>query len=220
MLAASGSAVAGAVAGIPVAAIAYSVPARGGLRVPERWWRGEPARPTTVAAVSALTGAAAGLVARSLPLSPALPALWLFAVVGIGLSISDLRRHRLPHAMTGTLWIACSVGVAAESLVTGQARSLITAALAGAAVTLLTLVIALALPGQLGLGDVNLSGVIAMSLGWLSWEAAATGLLLGIAAQAVVALVMRAQGANRHSSLPFGPALLLGWIMAVVLWAV
>lgn len=219
-LAAGSLAAAGALTGIPIAAIAYAVPARGSIRLPRQWWHDALARPATVAATSILTGGAAGLVAGSLPLTPALPAFWLFAVLGIGLAITDLRQRRLPHAITGTLWIACSVGMAIESVVTREAHSLIAAILAGAAVALLALVIALALPGQLGLGDVSLSGVIAMSLGWLSWQAAVSGLVMGIGAQAVVALVKRAQGASRRSRVPFGPALLLGWLAAIVLWGI
>ncbi len=217
ILAASGFAVAGALAGVPIAAIAYSVPAQGRIRVSHRWWRGEPARPAAVTTVSLLTATTAGLVTGYLPPSPALPAFWLFAVLGVGLAITDLRRHRLPHAMTGTLWIACMAGVATESLVARQARPLIEAALVGAAVTMLALVIGLALPGQLGLGDVSLFGVIALSLGWLGLDTAVVGLLVGISVQSAAAFanVLRTRTMRHH--MPLGPALLTGWLVAIVL---
>lgn len=219
-LAAGGFAVAGALTGIPIAAVAHAVPAHGAIRVPRQWWRGAPARPAVVLAMSILTGAVAGLVASCLPLSPALPAFWLFAVLGVGLAIIDLRHHRLPHVMTGALWLACSVGTAAESLASGHVRPFAMAAAAGAAVTVLALVIALALPGQLGLGDVSLSGVIALSLGSLSLHAAVVGLVSGVTLQATLALakVMRDRERLRHVA--FGPALLLGWLVAVCSQAV
>lgn len=217
---AGGFAMAGALAGIPVTAIAYAVPARGSIRLPRQWWRGAPARPATVAAISILTGFTAGLVAGCLPLSRALPAFWLFAVLGVGLAITDLRRHRLPHVMTGALWIACSVGTAVESLATGHVRALVVAACAGVAVIVLALVIALALPGQLGLGDVSLAGVVAMSLGWLSLHAAAVGLVSGIMLQATLALAMVLRGHDRLYRVAFGPALFTGWLVAILNLAV
>ena len=214
--AAGSLALAGALAAIPTTAIAYSLPAHGKICIPKRWWRGEPARPTTVVAASILTGATTGLIADTLSPSPILPAFWLFAVVGVGLAVTDLRRHRLPHVMTGTLWISCSGCAAAESLATGRVHSLAVAASAGAAVTALGLVIALALPGQLGLGDVSLSGVIALSLGSLSLHTATVGLLSGVTIQATFSLTKILVSRDRLSLMPFGPALLLGWLVAIL----
>jgi leader peptidase (prepilin peptidase)/N-methyltransferase len=119
--------------------------------------------------------------------------------------------------MTGTLWIACMAGVATESLVARQARPLIEAALVGAAVTMLALVIGLALPGQLGLGDVSLFGVIALSLGWLGLDTAVVGLLVGISVQSAAAFANVLRTRTMRRQMPLGPALLTGWLVAIVL---
>ena len=216
-LAVGGFAVAGTLAEIPIIAVAYAVPAHGGIRVPQRWWRGAPAPPMAVIAAALLAGAVAGVVAGRLPLSPALPAFWLFAVVGVGLAVIDVRRRRLPHAMTGTLWAICGLGLVGESFASGHIHSLVTGAAAGASVVVLALLIAFALPGQLGLGDVSLSGVIALSLGGLCLSTAALGLVTGIALQACIAVTskFRSRDLLSRSHLPFGPALLMGWLVAL-----
>ena len=217
VLAASGFAVAGALAEIPIIAVAYAVPAHGTVRVPHRWWRGAPASPTAVIAAALLAGGAAGVVAVRLPPSPVLPAFWLFAVVGVGLAVIDIRRRRLPHAMTGTLWATCGLGLIGESFASENIHSLVTGAIAGASVVVLALLIAFALPGQLGLGDVSLAGAIALSLGGLSLSTASLGLITGTALQACVAVASELRSRDRlsRSHLPFGPALLLGWFVAL-----
>ena len=133
-LAAGGFAVAGALAEFPITAVAYAVPAHGSIRVPQRWWRGAPAPPLAIVSASLLAGAVAGVVAIRLPLSPTLPAFLLFGVFGVGLTIVDLRRHRLPQAMTGALCLMCAVAFTIESLTSGHVDVLIVPMLEGLAV--------------------------------------------------------------------------------------
>ncbi len=220
-LAVYGLAAAGALAGIPAAAVAYSAPARGSIRLPTRWWCGEPANPAALFSVSLLIGTATGVVAARLPWSPATPAYCIFAIVGVGLAIIDVRHHRLPHVLTGILWATSTAGLIVESLASGHVRALVTGTAAGACVAASALLIAFTMPGQLGLGDVSLSGVIALSLGGLSVEAAALGLLAGVALQACIALggALRNPGRPGNSHLPFGPALLVGWFIALLVFA-
>jgi leader peptidase (prepilin peptidase)/N-methyltransferase len=218
-LAASGFAVAGAVAGIPVAAIAFAAPARGAIPVRGRWWLGEPARPCTVGTISILTGATAGFVAGCLPLSPALPAFWVFAVLAICLAVIDLRRHRLPHAITGTITVTSIGCFAIAAVVSGSSSSLVRALGSGSIAAVALLIIALSFPGQLGLGDVALGGAVALNLGWLSWQAVVVGMAGAFLLQGTVALTIRARyGGTRLT--PMGPALTAGWIIGVLSAAV
>ncbi|MCN0155206.1 hypothetical protein [Salinispora arenicola] len=70
----SGLGLAGALAGISLAAIAYSAPAHGHLHLPEGWWHGVPARSPTVAVVSLLTGATTAVIGgRRIPVVVATP---------------------------------------------------------------------------------------------------------------------------------------------------
>ncbi len=221
-LAVTGFAVAGALAEIPLIAIAYALPASGSIRVPQHWWRGAPAPPTVVLTTALLAGTAAGIVAASLPWSLTMPAFWLFAIMAVGLSVTDTRCRRLPHAMTGSLWITTALGLIAESIANANARPLVMASTAGVGILLLAFLLALTRPGELGLGDVNLLGVIALSLGGLSLQTAVSGLFIGISLQAVVAVANKLRNRGRASPdhLPFGPALLVGWLAAIVTHAV
>lgn len=212
-LAVYGLAVAGALAGVPTAAVAYSTPASGSIRIPARWWCGAPAGPATVLLVSAAAGTATGVVAARLPWSLATPA-WVFAILGVGLAIIDVRRQRLPYILTGSALIVhlLAYGVAAAS--TGDVNPLLRAIGAGLATTTVMLIIALAFPGHLGLGDVALAGVIATSIGPLGWPAVLDGIVIGLVLQAITALILRSP---RGRTLPMGPALMAGWLAAILM---
>ncbi|WP_369076659.1 prepilin peptidase [Paractinoplanes deccanensis] len=167
---------------------------------------------------SVLTGVVAASVCARLPLSLVLPAFWLFAVGATALAIIDVRTFRLPHVLSGALAATFGVAMIAESLARQDGDSLITACAAGSGAFLLMLAVALILPGQLGLGDVSLAGVIAMSLGWIDLAMAARGLLIGTTIQALLAGVAFAiYAGDRRRRIAFGPALLTGWVAAVLL---
>ena len=91
------------------------------------------------------------------------------------------------------------------------------AALAGGALAGGYLLPALLPNGPLGLGDVKLAGVLGLVLGWLGWRHVLAGAALPHLLNGPVVLVLLATGrARRGSALPFGPALLVGALLAVV----
>jgi leader peptidase (prepilin peptidase)/N-methyltransferase len=208
---------AGVLAGAPIAAIIYALPASGPVAVPPRAWIGGSAPWRAILTTALLTGTTAALVCGVLTLSPALPAFWMFAILGVGLAGTDMRRHRLPNALTGTLYLACTIGFIAEAFRSGNIGPLARASVTAALVTIALLVLALALPGQLGLGDVVLAGAISFSLGWLSWRTMATGMVLGFFVSALVSGSVTLRGRSTASrALPLGPSLLIGWMAALV----
>jgi len=154
--------------------------------VGRRWW-----------GVGVVTAAAGLLVVR---------------LSAVALAIIDLRRRRLPFAITSAMYLVCGVAFLVEPAVSRDAAALLRAA----GITALTLggllVLALALPGQLGLGDVVFAGWIVLSLGWFSWRAAVLGLVVGLLVQLAVAGVL-GLGSSRSRMLPMGPALLAGWVV-------
>ena len=139
-------------------------------------------------------------------------------VIAIALAIIDLRVQRLPYMLTGVMYGTSVVAFLIHAATTGEVQPLVRAVIAGAVAFVAFLFLALAFPGQLGLGDVVLVGWIALSLGWFTWRAAALGLLAGLAVQAVVGLAFRLVSQGDHA-LPMGPALLLGWFVGVVIGA-
>jgi leader peptidase (prepilin peptidase)/N-methyltransferase len=72
-------------------------------------------------------------------------------------------------------------------------------------------------PAGMGFGDVKLAGVVGLYLGWLGWAEVVIGGFLGFVIGALSGLgLMAARRATRKSALPFGPAMLLGALIAVL----
>lgn len=135
--------------------------------------------------------------------------------MGVGLAVIDVRRQRLPHVLTGGLGALSMVLYGADAVTSGNPVATARAAVTGVAVAGIFLAVALALPGQMGLGDVVFAGVVTASLGWLGLWCAVTGLVAGLSMQAVVTIGRSILLPNRRSALPLGPALLAGWLVGV-----
>lgn len=170
--------------------------------------------------VSAL---ALALVGLRFGWSAELPAWAWFVALGLLLAVIDLRELLLPNRvlLPGTLVTVALLTLAAA--VDGSWPDLWRALLAGAACFALLLVMALISPASLGMGDVKLAALLGLVLGWLGWPAVLMGLFLGFVIQAVAGLLLLAvQRAGRRTELPFGPALLVGTLVAALLagdWA-
>ncbi|SOE02943.1 prepilin peptidase [Blastococcus haudaquaticus] len=146
------------------------------------------------------------------------PAWAWFAAVGLLLSVIDLREQLLPNR------VLLPGGAVAALLLVGAAAAddawpaLLRAVLASALCFGVLLVLALIAPSGLGMGDVKLAALMGLVLGWLGWPVVVLGFLLGFLLQAVVGLVLLAlRRAGRRTDLPFGPALLVGALAAVLL---
>ncbi|PGH41847.1 peptidase A24 [Micromonospora sp. WMMA1996] len=170
-------------------------------------------------AVLTATGAVVfGGLAAAHGAGPALPALLLVAGVGLLLVVTDLTVLRLPDPLVGALALGGGLGLAGATLATGEPGRLTTAA-AGAALSLAGHLLLALLPGaRLGFGDVKLAAALGLPLGWLGWPTLRLGLLLPHVLAGVTVLVLLAAGrVRRDTPLPFGPALLAGAWLAVLL---
>jgi len=168
---------------------------------------------------TALAGAAAAaLLAWALPASFLLLSCLVLAAFGVLLSAIDLRVLRLPDPVVLASFVATALLLTAEAGWTGHWSAYARAWLGGIAALCAYLLFAL-LPGApMGLGDVKLAGVLGLVLGYLGWPAVVLGLVLPFLVNgpfALVALVRR----GRKAVSPFGPALLIGALVTVVLVA-
>ena len=86
-----------------------------------------------------------------------------------------------------------------------------------AAAVALFLLLLLAFPSGLGMGDVKLAGPLGAYLGWLGAAAFVTGLMAAwlLAALTAVGLLLTRR-ATRKSEIPFGPFLVAGTLGAVL----
>jgi leader peptidase (prepilin peptidase) / N-methyltransferase len=149
-----------------------------------------------------------------------LPAYLYLAAVGTVLAFVDVALFRLPDRLTLPSYpiMAALLGLAA--VFTGQGGTRYLHALYGmAAFFLLYAAQWIIVPGQIGLGDVKLAGVLGLALGWLGLGACIAGVfaihLLG-GLYSLVMLVTRK--ATLKSSIPFGPFMLAGTLLAILLY--
>jgi len=151
--------------------------------------------------------------------SPPLPAFCYLAGIGVPLAVIDARHRRLPDALTLPSYpIALVLLGLAALLLPGGGRHFLTALLGLALSWAVFLLQVLLYPAGLGWGDVKLSGLLGLYLGWLGLGALVTGLFLGylLAAATGVGLLVTRR-ASRKSFLAFGPFLLAGTLAAVLL---
>ena len=151
--------------------------------------------------------------------SPVLPAFCFLGAVGVALAFIDARYQRLPDALTLLSYPVALVLLGAAALaVPDGGRRFVVALIGLAAAWLLFLIQALVYPAGIGWGDVKLSGVLGLYLGWLGVSALVAGLFLGYLLAALAGLgLLAARRATRKSQLPFGPFLLAGTLIAIVL---
>jgi leader peptidase (prepilin peptidase)/N-methyltransferase len=147
--------------------------------------------------------------------TPLLPALCYLAVVAAPLTVIDIREHRLPDRLT-----LPSYPIALALLALPNGRDRLLSALVGLAVALaFYLLLALVYPAGIGWGDVKLSGVLGLYLGWFGARAFVAGLAGGFVIAAVAGLALIAAGrATRKTQVPFGPFMLGGAMAAVLIF--
>jgi leader peptidase (prepilin peptidase) / N-methyltransferase len=147
-----------------------------------------------------------------------LPAFLCVAAAAVLLADVDLRHRLLPDRVVAPTGLAVAVLLTGAAAVDDRWDDLRRALLAGAVALAVGLVMALLAPAGLGMGDVKLAAVLGLALGWLGWRAVLVGFFLGFVLQAVVAGgLLLARRASRGTELPFGPALLVGALLTVVL---
>ncbi|HEU5456601.1 MAG TPA: prepilin peptidase [Nocardioides sp.] len=148
----------------------------------------------------------------------ALPAYLFFGWLAVALVWIDIDVHRLPDGLVLPAYPALLALLACASLGAGDWRPMLNALIAMVALYALYFVMAFISPSSLGFGDVKLSGLIGLVLGWLGLGTALLGLLAGFVAGGVIAIVMLvAQRAGLRSHIAFGPAMLLGAFAALAL---
>jgi leader peptidase (prepilin peptidase) / N-methyltransferase len=152
--------------------------------------------------------------AKAVAVVLALVAFLYLAAISVALTAIDLETHRLPNVIVLPAYIVGAVLLTGSSLLAGDPGALLRAAIGGAGLFLLYLVMALAYAGGMGFGDVKLAGVLGLFLAWLGWGQLAVGAFGAFALGGLFGVILLiARRAGRKSKLPFGPWMLLGaWV--------
>jgi leader peptidase (prepilin peptidase)/N-methyltransferase len=147
----------------------------------------------------------------------ALPAYLYLAAVGLALALIDIDTHRLPNALTYPSYPVALVLLGTAAATHSGSGSLVRALIGGAVMFAFYVLLVLAYPAGMGLGDVKLSGVLGLYLGWLGYGVLAVGLFLGFLLGGVFGVALIASGkGGRKSKVPFGPFMLAGALVAVL----
>jgi leader peptidase (prepilin peptidase)/N-methyltransferase len=132
-------------------------------------------------------------------------------LVLVACAVTDLEQRRIPNRITGpAALLALALGLALDAH--GEPRRLLWAALAGG----FLMIAALINPAGMGMGDAKLVAVMGLYLG----APVIVALLVAMLASVVTGLVIarrRGVRAARKTTLPFGPYLLLGGVVAALI---
>lgn len=168
-------------------------------------------------AVELLTGIVFGLLAWRFGVAAQLPAYLYLGAVGVALAFIDLDTKRLPDVLTLPSYAVALVLLGVAAGIDGTWDALLRAVLGGLALAVFYFGLWFVYPAGMGFGDVKFSGVLGIYLGWLSWGTVLLGGFLGFLLGGVVGgLLLMTKRATRKTGIPFGPFMILGALVAVL----
>lgn len=134
----------------------------------------------------------------------------------VALTAIDLHTKRLPREITYTTIVIGAPLLTIAAFVVDEPRRIANALLGAVIATAVMLVLYLISRGGLGDGDVRLSPVLGLYLGWSNPGLTLVGIFFGFVIGAVVGVALMIVGrAGRRTALPFGPFLAAGTLIAV-----
>ncbi|WP_344888751.1 A24 family peptidase [Actinomadura meridiana] len=167
-------------------------------------------------ATALLTAVTFSLLGWRVGPEPVLPALLYLAAAATLLGFIDIKTKRLPDRFTLPSYAAVALLAAAAPFSDNGPERLLHALIGMVALFALFFLQAFFVPSGIGMGDVKLSGVLGLYLGWFGRDTWILGLLttylLGALAGITIMIVRR----TRKGEFPFGPAMLAGTLIAVL----
>lgn len=168
-------------------------------------------RAALVAAVAGgLLGAALGWDWAWLLWVPLVPAY-------VALGLVDWRTRLLPTFVIARLYVAMLALILVGWAVTRDTDAVVHAALGWLVYGGLFVVLWFVYPRGLGYGDVRLSGLLGLGLGWLGWGPVLVGMYAGLILGGVLGLLLSLVHVVDRRNNPFGPYMLVGALIGV-LW--
>jgi leader peptidase (prepilin peptidase)/N-methyltransferase len=165
-----------------------------------------------------LAAVAGGLLGWSLGMSAGLAAWLILAVSGALLGYIDAHTRYLPSLIIWPTYGAVAVALVIGAAASGEWDMLRRAAIAGAIGFAVFYLMWLVFPRGVGFGDVRLSGLLSLALGWIGWAELISGLYGGFLLGAVIGLLLMAvRLVKLKQLLPFGPFMLVGALLGVLL---
>jgi leader peptidase (prepilin peptidase)/N-methyltransferase len=168
-------------------------------------------------AIELLTAALFVAVGIRFAQSWALPAYLVLTAALVALSAIDLEHYLLPNRIVYPAGIAGVALLALASALEHEWGAFGRGLAGGAIAFAFFATIHVISPNGMGFGDVRLSAVLGLHLGWLGWQELAGGLFAGFVYGAVIGVALIVVGARgRRQHIPFGPFLAAGTMTFVV----
>lgn len=165
---------------------------------------------------SVATAVAAGLMGAATGWSPALSFLLYLAPIGVALAVIDWRTRLLPTKVIAPSYAVVAALAALSAWSESDLDALTTAGLgwlvAGGTFFLLWFIY----PRGMGYGDVRLSGVLGIALGYLGWSELLVGVYAGFILGAVGGALLSLLRLVDRKAYPFGPFMLVGAVVGVL----
>ncbi|MBD8869755.1 prepilin peptidase [Nocardioides donggukensis] len=145
------------------------------------------------------------------------PLTYLLVLVPIGLALGyvDSRVRLLPTKVIAPTYGVVAALVLLCAAVTGDLDDLGRAALGWLVFGLVFWLLWRFTPGM-GYGDVRLSGILGIALGYLGWSEALVGLYSGFLLGSVGWIPLRLLRITKDRNFPFGPFMLIGALVGIV----
>ncbi len=168
-------------------------------------------------AVEVVTAALFALMTWRIGLAWELPAFLYLSAIAVALALIDLDVRRLPDAIVLPSYAVLTALLLLPAVVEGRWDDLLRAGLGGLVLFGIYFLLVLVNPRGMGLGDVKLAGVLGLALGWIGWGALAVGAFLGFLLGGLFGgVLMLLRRAGRKSAIPFGPFMLAGALISVL----
>lgn len=178
------------------------------------------AAPTAALCASFVTALPCAALAAATGTRPELAVWLLLAPVGVLLAVVDFRVQRLPDPLTLPLAASALALLGLAALLPEHAGHWLTALYGALALGAGYYALYRVNPAGMGFGDVKLAVGMGAVLGWYGWSTvllgAFAGFLLGALYGAALVVVRRA---GRKTTIPFGPFLLAGALVGLLIGA-
>ncbi|MGW1406323.1 prepilin peptidase [Streptomyces sp. NPDC002403] len=170
--------------------------------------------------VPVVTALSCAVLAAATGPRPELAVWLLLAPVAVLLATVDRRVHRLPDRLTLPAAGALAVLLGAAALLPEHAGSWLSALLGGAALGGFYFLLFVINPNGMGFGDVKLALSLGMALGWYGWAVVFAGGFAGFLLGAAYGFgLMVLKRAGRKTGIPFGPFMITGALLGMLLGA-
>jgi len=144
--------------------------------------------------------------------------VWLPLVpVAIALAVIDWRTRLLPTWLIGRTYVGVVVLALVATLATQDWQDLVRAAIGWAGAGLLYFVLWYVYPRGLGYGDVRLSGILGIVLGYVGTAELVVGVYAGFLLGGVGGALLSVLRIVHRKNVPFGPFMLVGALAGLLL---